>query len=328
MRAWALAAMVVIVTLSGCADSAPAGGPADETFDDVDVRVDDDSGVILGVIVNEVVEPVVAATVTLQADGRTAQSDDRGRFVFEDVEAGTHFLTVTKVAHEETQVSTTVVAGVSSPPVVKVQLPRLFEADPFMQSFQFEGFFTCSQNGVFLLWSSSPCVFDQTKHSLVPPPANGALPVLDGATPEDRDFHVDVGAGWQTMVWEMTWEASAQGTSENMGMVVSTYKPERCTCHWFANVGGGEPLRLQLDAGVTHETAASEEPTAVPPGGIEQMSFFTSVRAPDGNVNTGLGPRAPPGIAIDQSFTIYHNQFYYAPAPEGWSFLDGDGNPF
>jgi hypothetical protein len=58
------------------------------------------------------------------------------------------------------------------------------------------------------------------------------------------------------------------------------------------------------------------------------MSFFTSVRAPDGNVPTGVGPRLPPGVAIDQSFTVYYHQFYYAPAPEGWSFLAGDGNPF
>lgn len=327
MRAWVLVGLVLFSALAGCSDPAPVEEEIDD-FEDIRVEADDDSGVILGVVVNEVIEPVEDATVTLQADGRSTTTDERGRFVFEDVAAGTHFLTVAKVAHVETQVSTTVVAGVASPPVLKVQLPRLFEADPFMQAFEYEGFFTCSQNGVLPLWSSSPCVFDQTKHSLIPEPANGAAPMLDNATPQLRDFHVDVGAGWQSMVWEMTWEPSAQGTSENMGIVVSTYKPERCTCHQFASVGSGDPLRLQLDVGVVHETAFEEAPTSVPAEGLERMSFFTSVRAPDGNVGTPVGLRAPPGIAVDQSFTIYYHQFYYAPAPEGWSFLAGDGNPF
>ncbi len=329
MRTWVICGLFLLTALAGCSDAPPATDKEDDGFKDIDYKVDDQTGAILGIVVNEVIEPVSGATITLQdGTGRSTQTDAQGRFVLDELDEGSYFLSASKPGHTESQFSAQVAPGSANPAIIKVQLPRLFEADPFMQAFSFEGFFTCSQNGVIPLWSSSPCVFDHTKHSLIPAPANGILPMLDNATPQIRDFHADVGAGWQSMIWEMTWEASAQGTSENMGIVVSTYKPERCTCHSFANYGSANPLRLQMDVGAPHETAAAAEPTAIPPEGIEQMSFFTSVRAPDGNINTGLGPRAPPGLAVDQDFTIFYHQFYYAAPPEGWSFLNGDGNPF
>ncbi len=329
MRVWAIASIFLLTTLAGCAETEPADNGEQDDFEGLEYEVDEEYGAILGIVVNEVIEPVANVAITLK-DGsdRSTQTDEQGRFVLDNLEGGTYFLVASKAGHTESQFSAEVSPGHADPPVVKVQLPRLYEADPYVQALVFDGFFTCSQNGVIPLWSSSPCVFDHTKHSLIPDPANGLLPMLDEATPQTRDFHADVGAGWQSMIWEMTWEASAQGTSENMGIVVSTYKPERCTCHSFANYGSGNPLRLQVDVGAPHETAATDEPTAIPAEGIEQMSFFTSVRAPDGNINTGLGPRAPPGIALDQEFSIFYHQFYYASPPEGWSFLNGDGNPF
>lgn len=318
MRVWTVSALLVFVTVAGCAETPLPEDTQDTTFDDLDVRVDDRLGAILGVVVNEVIEPVPGATVALLGDGRSTETDEQGRFVFDALEPATYFLTASKPGHAETQFSAEVAAGAAEPAVLKVQLPRLYEADPYMQSFQVDGFFTCSQGGLFIIWASSPCVFDQTKHNLVPEPANGIAPQLDNATPQERDFHVDVGAGWQSLIWEMTWEPSAQGTSENMGIVVSTYKPERCTCHAFASVSSGEPLRMQLDVGVQHETANDVEPITVPAEGMARVSYFVSVR-PDGLV---------PGVALDQSFSIYHHQFYYAAPPEGWSFLAGDGNPF
>ncbi len=320
MRAWTVVGVLVVVALAGCSEPPAPEEPGEAAaFDDLDVQVDDTTGAVLGVVVNDVIVPVEGAAITLQdGSGRSSETDAEGRFVLDGLDAGTYFLTAAKPGHAETQFSAEVVPGTAEPPVLKVQLPRLFEADPFMQGFAYEGFFTCSQAGVLPLWGSSPCVFDQTKHPLVPPAANGPAPFLDDATPQERDFHVDVGAGWQSLVWEMTWEPSAQGTSANMGMVASTYKPERCTCHNFASVSSASPLRLQLDTGVIHDTANDEEPRMVPEEGIQQMSFFTSAR-PDGLM---------PGISLDQDFTIYHHQFYYAAPPEGWSFLAGDGNPF
>ena len=175
-----------------------------------------------------------------------------------------------------------------------------------------EGFFECSQSGASVWYSSSNCadgVFG---------PGSQEVPQLSNVTRQDRDFHADVGPGWQQLVFEMTWEPTAQGTSPNMGMVVSTYKPERDTAHWFAEFEGASPLRGQIDVGVKHETAADTDPEEIPPEGMAQMSYFMSVR----------GDGLTPGIAYNQRFQTYLTMFHYGVPPEGWSVVAGDELPF
>lgn len=116
----------------------------------------------------------------------------------------------------------------------------------------------------------------------------------------------------------MTWEPTSQGTSTNMGMVVSTYKPERDGAHWFAEFEGANPLRGQIDVGEEHPTAGNVDPTEIPEEGLERMSYFVSVR-PDGET---------PGLALNQKFTVYLTMFHYGKPPEGWSFVAGDPLPF
>jgi hypothetical protein len=103
-----------------------------------------------------------------------------------------------------------------------------------------------------------------------------------------------------------------------MGIVVSTYKPERDGAHWFAEFEGGTPIRGQLDVGQKHETASGVEPEEIPPEGMTQMSYFVSVR-PDGFT---------PGLAVNQQFTIYLTMFHFGVPQEGWSLVAGDPLPF
>lgn len=301
-------AVVFLMVLAGCADPAPAEEEPDD-FGDVDVRVDERSGAILGVVVNDAVVPVEGATVTLQRQSGAVErtTDAQGRFVFDGLEPGTYFLTASKQYHESVQFSAEVEPGVAQPPAVKVQLPRLFKSDPYMQTIVVEGFYTCSQNGASVFYSSSPC--DSTPFT---PPT--------GAFPQNRDFHADVGAGWQTMVFEMTWEPSLVGTAPWMGIVVSTYKPERPGNHWFMNFEGPQPLLGRNDCCDPHPTGqqGSGDHAQVPPEGIQDMSYFMSVRSDS----------LAPAVAIDQEFQCYLSLFYYAAAPEDWSLLAGDGNPF
>lgn len=320
MRVWALTLAVV---LAGCAEE-PASEEQADDFDDVDVRVSDTTGAILGVIVNDAIVPVADVTVALLNTERSTTTDETGRFVFDDVPAGSHFLQASKALHEPVQFSVDVVAGDDEPPITKVQINRLFQAEPYLSIIQNSGFFTCTQAGVpGYLYSSSPC------HSVAP---GADLCELGGAClDQQRDFHADVDAGWQTMVFEMTWEPSASGTSERMGIVVSTFKPERSGGHWFAEFESSAPLYGRLDCGTgetcqSHATASGEAPTAVPAAGMTDMSYFMSVR-PSSDAACVLWC-VPPGVAVDQQFDVWVSQFYYAPAPEAWSVINGDERPF
>jgi len=319
MRGSVAGLIVVCLALAGCSDGGEVEDAQPEGFSDVEVQVSETTGAVRGLVVDASIQPVEGATVSLllPGDERTTTSDGQGRFAFSDVPAGTVFMKAEKPGYAAAQTSTDVVAGVKEPPIVKVQIARLFGADPFTQSLKFEGFFECSQAGLLIgIYSSSNCVVDYTRRVTGPP---GLLPQLDNVTDQEREWHADVGEGWQTQVFEMTWEPSAEGTSQHMGLVVSTYKPERDGAHSFANVGGPSPLRVQLDTGVPHGSAASVEPVMIPSGGMKDMSFFVSVRQDSWPV---------PAVALNQDFTLFLTQFYYAPAPAEWSIVAGDELPF
>jgi hypothetical protein len=331
----ATAAALVLVLLSGCSGSGSGSGSGvtevegvvTADFSEVEVKVGADRGAIRGVVVDPSITPIPGASVTVAADNRTSTTDQVGRFVFDDLRPGTYFLHVRKDNYHPTQVSVEVEAGVAEPPIVKVQLQPLFDQKPFVQQVTHKGFFTCSQAGASPIYSSSNCVTDPCPRVMDPSDCNG-LPskALDNVTSQEREWHSDVGPGWQSLVFEMTWEPTSQGTSARLGMVVSTYKPERDPAHSFANVASAAPLRIQLDLGVEHESAATVEPVMVPEEGLQRMSYFVSVRPPEGSVCAVLC--APPGAAVNQDFQVVLSQFYYGKPPEGWSFVRGDPLPF
>lgn len=316
VRGFVALALLLALGLAGCAGG-PAPQPADQvSFDDLAVDATTTTGIIRGVVVDDRIVPVAEAAIALRGavGDRATASDAEGRFVFGGLEPGTYFLTVTTSLHKEAQTSAEVVAGIDEPPLVRVQLERLFSQDPFTVQIAQEGFFECSQAGAGL-YSSSNCVYDPYRWALGPP---SPTQPIDNITQQDREWHADVGPGWQQLVFEMSWQATTQSTSQNMGIVVSTYKPERDGGHWFAEFEGGNPLRGQIDVGVEHESASGMDPTAIPPEGLTQMSYFVSVRT-DGFT---------PGLAVNQKFTVYLTMFHYGIPPEGWSFVAGDPLPF
>lgn len=308
-----MAVLLLLPALAGCAGTAD---PRDDAFDDIPIEVTATTGAIRCVVVDDRIRPVEGATVTARGAGAeaTATTDAEGRCVLTNLAPGTYFVTVQSAAHKEAQSSTEVLAGVADPPLVRILVERLFTQDPFSVQIVREGFFECSQAGAGL-YSSSNCVYDPYRWALGPPSPTQAI---DNVTQQEREWHADVGPGWQQLVFEMAWEPTSQGTSQNMGIVVSTYKPERAGAHWFAEFEGGSPIRGQIDVGVEHESASGVDPEKIPEEGLQQMSYFVSVR-PDGFT---------PGLALNQRFTVYLTMFHYGLPPEGWSFVAGDSLPF
>ncbi|MEA3203783.1 MAG: Carboxypeptidase regulatory-like domain [Thermoplasmata archaeon] len=322
MRGWLALVAVVCLLLPGCVGSSTPDPAADVNFKGIDVPVSATTGGIKGVVVDAAIAPIAGAkvTLTLPAGGnRTATSDKEGRFVFAGLAPGTYFLGASAPLYHPAQTSTEVQAGID-PPVTKIQLQPLFSQKPYHTAIKQKGFFECSQNGAGI-YSSSNCVTDQCPLFQPPETCNG-LPTraMDNVTSQSREWHADVGAGWQAMVFEMVWSPTAQGTSPRMGMVVSTDKATRDPAHSFANVASASPMRFELDVGTPHETAASVEPTMVPPDGMTRMSYFVSVRRDAGN--------PAPALAVNQDFEVFLTQFYYGIPPTDWSFVNGDAFPF
>lgn len=316
------AVLLAAVVLAGC-----SGGTADapETdFSDLPVQVTQTTGAIRCVVVDDRIMPIEGANVTVRGPGvdLSGSTDAEGRCVFSGLPAGTYFLNVDSPLHKTVQSSVEVVAGLADPPLTRIQVERLFTQDPYSVEIVREGFFECSQAGAGL-YSSSNCVYDPYRWAAGSP--SPTQPV-DNVTSQDREWHSDVPAGWQAMVFEMVWEPTSEGTSSKLGMIISTQKSTRDGTHCFAELEGSSPARLQIDVGVAHETNCGVDPEAIPEEGMTDMSYFVSVRPPDDSTCVILC--APPGLAVNQRFTVYLTQFVYGLPPEGWSLVNGDPKPF
>lgn len=305
---WVLG-LLAMAALAGCAESA-APEPDSGAFDDLDVEVDEDTGVILGVVVDQAIVPVggVKIQVTATDVALETMTDEAGRFVFKDLEPGTYFVAASKAVYESIQTTTIVEAGKESPPVLKLQLTRLFDQDPYMETLQFVGFVGCAYN----FFVSSTCVNDYTR--IVPVCGGGCAPQVTGIV-DQREYRSEVSSGWQSVLWEMTWDNSVSGTADEMQITVS-YEDRVGASHWFSSVAMGQPYRMQVDVGVPGPGAQipSGEPEMIDPAGRDDL--WNMISAGQSNV------------AIQQEVEIFQSNFYFAPVPDGWSLLAGDGNPF
>jgi len=305
---WVAVLLSAALALAGCSD----GGTSDEPdFEDVEVEVTEDTGAVLGVVVDTAIQPVAKATVTLSGDNRTAETDERGRFSFSKVSPGAHFLTVTKPGYTKGQSSVDVVAGLETPGLVKIQIERLFDQDPFSEQVKFQGFLACGYQTNVVARVTAPCVTDYT--SIVV--SGGAAPQLREVQGDTRDYLVEIGDGWQRLVFEMTWEPSAQGTATGMHMTVS--QEERTAADWFASYGSANPMRFQVDVGVPGPEQQGQ-PEMIPPSGHPALLVFMNV--------DGMGD--PFAMAVNQGFEVIQSNFYFGLPPEDWSFIAGDELPF
>lgn len=128
---------------------------------------------------------------------------------------------------------------------------------------------------------------------------------------DHREYVTPLEEGWQSIVIELVWEPSLAGTSDTMGMTLSYHARVGASHNW--GCGSGEsPFQCRRD----YSSIGGEDdfPNKIPPEGIDDLFVFMS--AGGGNV------------ALQQEFENFHSEFFYGVPPEGWSFVNGDGNPF
>jgi hypothetical protein len=308
--------LLVLAFLAGCTGGgAPADQVADDgaDFEDLGVDATATTGVLLGVVVDQTIRPIEGASVALTgaASGeRTAVTDAEGRFAFGDLEPGTYFLRASHPQFASAQSSAEVVAGVDQPPVQRILLERLFDQEPFVEQLKFDGFLACA----YAIGVSSTCINDYTRILTVCP--GGCLRDynLSQTGGNVREYVTPVGPGWQDLVFEMVWEPTASGTSEQLGIVVSYYGRIGAS-HSFDGDSQSSPLRLEIKVDPDAETpAAGEVPDKIPAAGIPDLFVFFSA---------GSG-----SIAINQPFQAFQTSFYYGVPPDGWSLVNGDPLPF
>lgn len=315
MRVVALSVVLLAsLVLAGCAGSPAEPEPASDAaaFEDLGVQATATKGVLLGVVVDEAIRPIDGAQVQLtlpDAGTKEETTDDQGRFAFGDLDPGTYILNVRHALYTATQTSAEVLAGDDDPPVVRVQLARLFSQDPYTELIAFDGYLACAYSAGL----SSTCVNDYTRLA-------GAVPGCQGGCLRDynvsqaagniREYRTNVGAGWQSIIFEMTWTPTLQGIGTELGITVS-YFTRTSTGHWYASDDQPNPLRMQVDVGVEGPNQ-QEEPTLIPAEGLQDLFVFF-----------GAGD-----IAVNQRFQSYQTNFYYGLPEEGWSFVAGDPLPF
>jgi hypothetical protein len=258
------------------------------------------------VVVDEAIRPIATAQVAVAtpAGDQNATTGDDGLACF-DVADGTYIIQVSHLLYNPAQTSVEFAAD-DPAHVVRVQLTRLFLQDPFHEERKVEGYIQCgySVSGVM----SSLCLNDYT-HFVGPYTCPQCEHILD-----KRSADFEVGAGWQTMVYELTWDPTT-ATSEEMRLTISHFP--RPATHWYCGGAGPDPVLVRMEVGVVCEDQ-QDEPELVPPEGLPNMHLFGATAASD----------APASFTFGQSFAVYMNFFYYGKPPEGWSFIAGDEAPF
>lgn len=310
MRGAAVAAVALALAflLAGC--SGRPAGPGDGIPEPTAAA----PGGISGVVVDEALRPIERATLELVGANRTTESDAGGAFAFTDVEPGTHFLRASHPLFDSAQHTVEVSADGSPGATVKVQLNRVIFASPYAQIQKFDGFLVCSIG--FFVYASEEC------GEGVGVPCE--VPVLgcsrvggQGNNHAQWDFYVD-GPFIATLVIEMTWESTSPTLTEFELNVANDW-----TCDPFCN---GEQLNVTRGPSPLYATVdfprELEDKDGTPIELTEDTRFSTFVWP-----NWGHGNPGQADVAVNQPFTQFATAFYYLPAPDGWSFLDGDDVP-
>ena len=289
--------------LAGCAGG--GGGGAEEDVPDLDVTAT--TGGIRGVVVDEAVRPIAEATVALQGQATEATTDADGLFAVSGLPAGTYVVTASHPLYDQVQQTVEVVAGVADPPAVKFQLTRVVFEEPYLQTIKFDGFIVCSANVAVAL--SEECGEGVGVPCEVPPPVGCQR--VGGQGNNHVQFDFTIGPGTQTLILEQIWQPTSEAGREFYSPVSTEWSCDPvCGGNTFAEMQGASPLYVALD----NETLAGEE--ILPDSTI--ISVFTWSSAETN----------PVGVVLNQQYQVFATSFHHLPAPEGWSFVRGDPNPF
>lgn len=309
----AAVATVVALLLAGCSGG---GGnvAATEDFSDLGLEATDDTGVIRGVVVDQAIVPIADASIVIKTLEREATSSADGLFGFEDLDPGTYFIDVSRVGYSTVQQSVEVVAGVSDPAIVKVQLIADPSSAPFVEQFTYTGYISCSFKTANFVWDASSC----------DPSGQAGYADRDDANP-----FFDASGIPTYFQSEITWQ-STQPTGDELVTIQLACEEAGCgetdqdegDDNRMCNVRGLAPLvcRVNATAGGGGGGVGLDEAM-----GSNRTGFTIGVYA-------NCDPCAPGtilgfGLVLEQQFDVYAHLFYGYLPPEDWLFTESNTVP-
>jgi Carboxypeptidase regulatory-like domain len=312
MRILPALAFVAAFVLSGCSggDSPPDEAQLEEQFDELDLQATATTGVIRGLVVDDAIKPVAGAKVVLNGVTQTATSDEDGLFGFQDLDAGTYFLQVSKNGYRPTQQSAEVLAGVADPAILKV----LLQVDPstlaYVEVHQYEGYLQCS-------FKAANQVFDP---SWCDPAGATGLSANDDSMPwfpitRQPDYYQS----------EMSWESTQPAGT---GLVTIQWACNEGDCgdddYRLCNVRGQSPLTCRVNRTASLVEGGGGVGIEEAEFGTENMGYMVQMFANCFECVPGTVLGA--GVVLEQRFQIYNHLFYGYEPPAEWTFLV-DGAP-
>lgn len=314
-----LVLLLLVAGLAGCAEEAAPQEASDETaFEGLEGRVTDDTGLIRGIVLDDAIVPVVGATVTLQGESQSTQTNEEGAFLFDDLAPGTYFLAVSKLGYNATQTSANVEAGVERPDIVKIRLNKDTANQPFVEAAQFDGFIMCSGRAVVI-----------------------GLAVCSTVGVGDDDFIRTYEPSFRPefVQSELTWK-STQALGDALSYSITCLSGPPCPDGQvtIARHEGKSPLLLQINATQAEEflLGAGEQPISlrVFAHGMEETDVPEEMIYDTAGIDCLEWPVifadcirfGGIGLTVDQQFTGYTHMFNLYTPPEDWRFTE-DGNP-
>lgn len=296
--------------MAACTNGAsenPAANPAG-------VIVNDETGGVEGLIVNDALSPIPDVVVLLDGQATATVTAADGRFALSLVKPGTHDLTFVHAAHAEKSMKVEVKAGEVSN--VQTELIPLASQDAYVRIDQNAGFITCSAG---------------IKDPVLAPDGRGYAAICAavdffGGTSLDRAWIRYERESFQDIVdifGESTWDSTqALGT----GLLViwwlehPDFHTDECACGWQANwSAGADPVQLQMpisriDEIVKEEGEANTLSCREIDGClIDVLHYAFPQTAPSSPIDVG--------VVIDQKFDVYRSTFFHDPMPLGYSAL-------
>ncbi len=306
----AVAALLLIVSLAGCAEQAPV--QSDDLPEGVgeELQATETTGVIRGIVVDVTITPIEGATVSIKGQEKSTITDENGFFGFEGLEPQSYFLDVSKDGWKSAQASTTVVAGDAKPPLVRVQLEEDPATLPYSIPLKFEGIIQCSFSLIAVGYAACANVGDRFLQNYESDAVGGSMDYVQS---------------------EMIWK-STQAAGDRMTLLHSA-PGEGALLTNYGQAKGVSPL-------VIRNNATTLEQYNVPDGYPLQLRIFnapiegTDVGETFGDPRDGdncierpvlSGCTTGLGATLDQTFVVYTHVFHnYLPDPE-WQFsVDGD----
>lgn len=301
--------LLAVVLIAGCSGKSGDKIPDELAEGAPEVDATETTGGIRGIVVDEAIRPIEGVTIDVVGGGapQLAETDAAGLFAVSGLQPGTYILKAHHPFYDSQQASADVEAGVKEPAPVKILLTRQIFEQPYLQTIKYDGFIVCSANAVALL--SEECGEGVGVDCIQPPVPCGRIGGQNGNNVQ-FDFTI-ANENIKSMIVEKVWKPTSEASEYLTSPIATEWNCNpSCGGNRFAGMDGPSPLYVAID----EETLKEQE--LVPQETIISIFTWTSIET------------NPVGIALNQAYADYVSMSYFLPAPEGWSFVNGDPDPF